>query len=64
MLKGKMTKVVLSHAARNFAFSIKTTTGAPSGVTSAGNGYCYNVYDDTWYLYSVVLAGGSWVQIG
>jgi hypothetical protein len=62
MLKGKMTKAVLSHAARNFAFSIKTTTGAPSGVTSAGNGYCYNVYDDTWYLYSLSL--GAWVNVG
>jgi hypothetical protein len=62
MLKGKMTKTVLSHAARNFAFSIKTTTGTPSGTTTAGKGYCYNVYDDTWYLYSLSL--DAWVNIG
>ena len=62
MLKGKLTRAVFSHAARKNAFSIKTTTGAPSGITSAGNGHCYNVYDDTWYLYSLSLA--AWQQIG
>ena len=62
MLKGKMERKVLSHPARKFAFSVKTTTGAPSGITSAGNGYCYNSYDDAWYLYSLSLA--AWVNIG
>ena len=62
MLKGKYERKNLSHAARNFAFSIKTSTGAPSGITAAGNGYCYNSADDTWYLYSLSL--GAWVNVG
>jgi hypothetical protein len=62
MLRGALNRAVFSHAARNFAFSIKTTTGAPSGTTTAGNGYCYNSADVTWYLYSLSL--GAWVNIG
>jgi hypothetical protein len=62
MLKGKMYRKTFSYAARKLAFTIKTTTGAPTGTTSAGKGFCYNLYDDTWYIYSLALA--AWTQIG
>ena len=62
MLKGKLARKAFSYAVRKSGFSIKTTTGAPADIVAAGNGYCYNVYDDTWYVYSGSLA--AWVQIG
>ena len=62
MIKKKLARSVFSYAARRFKFTIKTTTGAPSGTTSAGKGYCYNTYDNTWYVYSLTLA--AWTQIG
>jgi hypothetical protein len=59
-----INKVFDGHISRFDHVTIKTTSGAPTGNTTYGDGLCYNSADDDWYLYNSnpngVLAS-SWI---